>query len=239
MIQITIDERACVACTLCIDECPTGVLAFPEGRSAPVVAKPAECFGCLACAELCPADAIAHEGVTMQQAFYYDPYAVRLSERLGAPIHSPNIPADPTAWARALEDMGVRLVSVASVFEATLGGGLPAVGALAGRTLARHLPRYREARTLEEALAMARAQLAPAWNVKAQHDGNGKLTFEVEECFVREVCSREKLQLGGALCVLFFNYLAGYVGKLGGKRLRLANAQRGQERCTYHVSIHD
>ncbi len=86
---------------------------------------------------------------------------------------------------------------------------------------------------------MARAQLAPAWDIQARHHGNGKLTLGVEECFMREVCFRDKLQLGGASCMLFFNHLAGYVGKLGGKRLRLASAEPGQERCIYHVSIHD
>lgn len=239
MIHITIDEKACVACTLCVDECPTGVFAFPEGGKSPVVDKPAECFGCLACSELCPADAIIHDGVVMQQAYYHDSYALRLSDRLGTSTHPPNIPAEPAARARALDDLGVRLLSVAAVFEATLGGSLPAVGALAGRTLARHLPRYREARSLEEALSMARTQLAPAWKVDTKHDGNGKLTFDVEACYVREVCARERLELGGPLCVLFFNYLAGYVGKLGGKRLRLAEAERGRERCTYRVTVHD
>lgn len=39
VIRITIDGRACVACTLLSDECPTGVVALPGGRSAPVVAK--------------------------------------------------------------------------------------------------------------------------------------------------------------------------------------------------------
>jgi len=127
---------------------------------------------------------------------------------------------------------------VAKVFEATLGGSLPAVGALAGRTLARHLPRYREAHSLDEALDMAQAQLAPAWKMVARHDGNGAIRFDVSDCFVREVCAREKLELGGPLCVLFFSYLSGYVGKLGGKRLRLVAAERGQQSCSYQVAVH-
>jgi hypothetical protein len=130
----------------------------------------------------------------------------------------------------------VRLRSVAEVFKQTLGGSLPAVGTMAGRTLARHLPRYREPKSLNEALALAETQFAPAWEFATSRDGDD-LTVNVERCFVREVCEREGLELGSEMCVLFYNYLAGYVGRMGNVRLRLMGADRGS-RCSYKVKIY-
>lgn len=239
MIAITIDEKACVSCSLCPEICPTGVLAFDEARGVPAVVKPKECFGCLSCSEICPADAIEHDGVTLSESYHHDPYALELAARLAtAPCHTVNAPTDPDKRRQALRDLGVRLLSVATVFKHTIGSGLPAVGNLAGRTLAGHLPRYRSPQTLDETLELARAQFAPAWSLAPKREGDDVLSFEVRECFVRDLCHDEGLELGGELCTLFFNYLAGYLGRMGKVRLRLVNAERGWEQCRYQAKLY-
>jgi hypothetical protein len=68
---------------------------------------------------------------------------------------------------------------------------------------------------------------------------NGEqLTIEVKECFVRELCAKEKLELGGELCILFYNYLAGYIGRMGNAKLKLNSAERGAAKCVYDVKIY-
>jgi len=54
---------------------------------------------------------------------------------------------------------------------------------------------------------------------------------------MREVCAKEKMALGGELCSLFYSYLAGYLGRLGNKRLKLANAERAMQRCYYEIDL--
>jgi hypothetical protein len=108
---------------------------------------------------------------------------------------------------------------------------------MAGRTLARHLPRYREPKDLNEALSLAEEQFAPAWEFETAREGDD-LTVNVDRCFVRETCEREGLEIGGEMCVLFYNYLAGYLGQMGKVRLRLMDADRGAT-CRYKVKIYE
>jgi NAD-dependent dihydropyrimidine dehydrogenase PreA subunit len=238
MIEISVDEKACVSCTLCEVVCPTDVFVWDEANGVPKVDRPAECFGCLSCSEICPPHCISHEGVELSESHYHDPYALRLANRLAADVGGRfNVPSDTRSQENAAADLGVRLRSVAEVFKRTLGGSLPAVGTMAGRTLARHLPRYREPKGLNEALALAETQFAPAWEFKTTRDGD-ELTVDVDRCFVRETCRREGLEIGGEMCVLFYNYLAGYLGQMGRVRLRLMDADRG-DTCCYKVKIYE
>jgi NAD-dependent dihydropyrimidine dehydrogenase PreA subunit len=238
MIQITVDDNACVSCTLCSEICPTDVFVWDEDRGLPSVDKPGECFGCLSCSEICPPHCITHDGVELSESHYHDPYALRLASRLAAGVSGRfNVPDDDESRRKAAADLGVRLRSVAEVFKQTLGGSLPAVGTMAGRTLARHLPRYSEPADLDEALALAETQFAPAWELTTKRSGDD-LTVDVNRCFVRETCEREGVELGGGMCVLFYNYLAGYLGRMGKVRLRLMDADRGA-RCRYRVKIYE
>ena len=238
MIEIAVDEKACVSCSLCAEVCPTDVFVWDEDNGVPKVDRPGECFGCLSCSEICPPHCITHEGVELAESHYHDPYALRLASRLAADVSGRfNVPSDAASQNQAAADLGVRLRSVAEVFKRTLGGSLPAVGTMAGRTLARHLPRYREPRGLDEALVLAKKQFAPAWEFETIRDGE-ELTINVDRCFVRETCEREGQEIGSEMCVLFYNYLAGYLGRMGKVRLRLMNADRGAE-CCYGVKIYE
>lgn len=240
MIQITVDDKACVSCSLCAEVCPTDVFAFDEEVGVPSVEHPGECFGCLSCSEICPSNCIDHDGLELSVAHHNDPYAMRLAARLGCETEGRfNTPSDTESRDQALQDLGIRLLSVAEVFKRTLGGSLPAVGTIAGRTLARHLPRYRAPESLDEALELAERQFSPAWAFDAAIDGDA-LTLTVGDCFVREVCQRRSIELGGELCILFYNYLAGYIGSMaGGIRLRLMNADRGCDQCRYEVKTYN
>lgn len=237
MIEIRIDEDACVGCRLCVDECPTDVFEFDEEKAIPVVEREKECFGCLSCSEICPSDAIEHEGVELAEDHYHESYALEMARKLATNVPLPNAPDDPEARKAALEDLGVRLLSVAAVFRHTLGGSLPAVGTMAGRTLATQLPRYQIPEGLQEALDLAVEQFSPAWELSPDYDGGEKLEVDVGNCFIRELCREEGIELGGDLCVLFYNYLAGYIGRMGAARLKLLEQLPGDGGCKYRVKV--
>lgn len=237
MIKITIDEDACVGCTLCVDECPTDVFEFDEEKRIPKVVKEKECFGCLSCSEICPASAILHEDVIHSEDHYHDEENIRLASRLAVDVPLPHAPSDDKHRKAALDDLGIRLLSVASVFRQTLGGSLPAVGTMAGRTLATQLPRYQVPESFQEALDLAVEQFSPAWEIHPEYDGDKELEMKVGTCFIRELCKEEGIELGGDLCVLFYNYMAGYIGKMSDARLKLKESTPGDEGCRYEVEV--
>lgn len=236
MIEIAVDEKACVSCGLCVDACPTQVFRFNTDRDLPEVAKPSECFGCLSCSEICPADALDHQGAARSQCFYHDPYALDLAQKLSTSPPQFNVIRDAAGRQGAMRDLAVRLLSVSAVLKDIMGGGLAPVGLMAGRALATQLPRYQPPRTLEEALGLARQEFSPAWDLNFKQEGEG-LKIEIGTCFVRELCAGEKMKLGGELCVLFTNYLSGYLGKMAKKQMRITATNRSDERCTYEGKV--
>lgn len=239
MVTIKVDDKACVGCALCVDECPTDVFGFDETKHRPVVEKPEMCFGCESCSRICPADAIHHEGIEVSTNFYHDVYALGVASKLGvAETPSTGATDDAALRARAVEDLGIRLLSMASVLRQTLGNALPAVGRMAGTTLAAQLPRYQTPRTFDEAVQVVRDGLGPAWVIGDATRSNGSLKLKVEGCFIRDLCKKEGLELGGDLCTLFGTYLLGYLGKVTKARLRLMKTGQGWEGCTYDLEVH-
>lgn len=247
-VAISIDERACGSCGLCVQVCPTDVLALDPGATVPEVQQPGECFGCLSCSEICPCACIEHDGPVRSREHHHDPYALHLAARLSGPAaRRLNVPSDPKAWQQALDDLGQRLLSMAVVFGRTLGGSLPAVGTMAGKTMARHLPRYRQAGSLAEALDQTCDVMAPAWKLSFSmnhgEDGNpgcpdgegGEVEVRITDCYIRELCRARHVEPGGELCTLFSSYLAGYVGAAAGARVRMMEAIRGGDACRYRL----
>lgn len=236
-IEIQIDEKACVGCAMCVDICPTDVFESTGDESAPKVAKQKECFGCLSCSEICPATAIQHSGHPLSECYHHDRYALQLAAKTGKPPHELNVPDDADKIRHALQDLGVRLLSVASVLKQTLGQSLPSVGTKSGMSLAAQFPRYQPISTLQEACTYLEHALAPAWDTSLAVAGD-QLTITINQCRVRSLCQAEGLELGGDICTLFYNYLAGYFSKLSKKRPRLISSTPGDSQCTYSVKLY-
>jgi ferredoxin len=218
--------------------CPTKVFTFNDSKALPEVSKAAECFGCLSCSEICPATAIDHKDIALSESYYHDPAALELAGLLGTQPRAFNTPtSDGAALAAAESDLGIRLLSVAAVLKQTLGQSLAAIGTQAGRLLAGQLPRYQPPGSLDEALQLTKAIFTPAWEF-AYTLQDDKLALSAGSCFVRELCQRKSLELGGDLCVLFYGYLAGYLSKTAGIRPRLMETKRGERECVYSIQIH-
>ena len=55
--QAFVDRKVCVACGVCVKNCPKGAVSICRGCYAQVEA--AQCVGCGLCAKACPAGCIA------------------------------------------------------------------------------------------------------------------------------------------------------------------------------------
>lgn len=70
MLEMTINDKACRGCQLCLDVCPTSCFSYdPETRKA-AVAIVENCIGCLTCAFICPSGAISHSNYHAVKNFY-------------------------------------------------------------------------------------------------------------------------------------------------------------------------
>jgi ferredoxin len=233
VIDIHIDEDACVGCTLCVDECPTKVFEMCEDGSVPRVKNIQECFGCLSCSEICPATAIKHSNLHLSESYYHSLNTIELASKLGTQELF-NIPNDSDHIQKALDDLGIRLLSVAFVLKQTLGQSLPSVGTMAGISLASQLPRYQQPITLEDTLQLFSQTFSPAWHMEPTLN-NDLIMISVSDCFVRDVCIKSGIAIGGDLCKLFSNYFTGYLSKIARIRPRLAGISLSEKTCVYTI----
>ena len=72
MINVAIHQSACRGCQLCIDVCPTNVLAFDSAIEQAIVSHAEDCIGCLSCAYMCPSGAVTHTDHHVVKNFYRD-----------------------------------------------------------------------------------------------------------------------------------------------------------------------
>lgn len=237
MINISVDDKACVGCSLCVDACPTNVFSYDDQKQLPEPNNAKECFGCLSCTEICPAGALSHEGAILSECFYHDVHAVNIARKLLCrdPVRHKVIDGEK-GYEAALEDISLRLLSVGAVLKDVVGTGLPSVGLMAGRSLATQLPRYQAASSFEEACALTRKEFLPAWDLDFSSVSEDSVRITVRECFIRTLSAKEVKPLGGELCTLYMHYLAGYLGKMGKRQVKLEKAERGQQ-CVYDVKI--
>ena len=72
MLTMTIRDEACRGCEMCVDVCPTDVVAYNQATKKAEVKKVEDCIACLSCAYLCPSGAVTHENYHEVKNFYRD-----------------------------------------------------------------------------------------------------------------------------------------------------------------------
>ena len=70
MLEMTIHEKSCRGCHLCIDICPTDCFSFDDSQKLAKVEILENCIACLSCAYICPSGAISHENHHVVKNFY-------------------------------------------------------------------------------------------------------------------------------------------------------------------------
>ncbi|SHO46298.1 4Fe-4S dicluster domain-containing protein [Desulfopila aestuarii] len=81
MLEMTIREKGCRGCRMCIDVCPTACFDFDEKEQKAVVAKVENCIACLSCAYICPSQVISHANIHHVKNFYRNIYFSRRMEK--------------------------------------------------------------------------------------------------------------------------------------------------------------
>lgn len=67
MSRISVDQRFCKGCGLCVDACPQQIMVLnmqeisPKGYHPAYCSNPEACTSCLSCAQMCPDVAITVE----------------------------------------------------------------------------------------------------------------------------------------------------------------------------------
>lgn len=79
MLEMTIEEKACRGCQLCLDICPTECFSFNDGSQKAEVAKIGNCIECLSCVYICPSMAISHRNHHVVKNFYRN---IEFSQRI-------------------------------------------------------------------------------------------------------------------------------------------------------------
>ena len=72
MVDMTIREEACRGCEMCVDICPTEVIAFDVDNAKASVKTADDCIACLSCDYVCPSGAISHDNIHLVKNFYRD-----------------------------------------------------------------------------------------------------------------------------------------------------------------------
>jgi ferredoxin len=81
MLEMTIHDKACRGCRLCLEVCPTECFVFDEETQKAVVSAVDNCISCLSCAFICPAGAITHKNHHVVANFYRNIYFSRCMEK--------------------------------------------------------------------------------------------------------------------------------------------------------------
>ncbi|MDD3754218.1 MAG: ferredoxin family protein [Methanobacterium sp.] len=72
MVEIIIDEDACVGCASCVEDCPNDVYEMDEANNKTKVVNEVDCMACLSCHEICPAQAMEHRDIHVAKRLYID-----------------------------------------------------------------------------------------------------------------------------------------------------------------------
>ncbi len=81
MLEMTINDKACRGCQLCLDVCPTKCFSFDGQTCKARVDILENCIACLSCAFICPSGAISHKHIHEVKNFYRNIEFSRRMER--------------------------------------------------------------------------------------------------------------------------------------------------------------
>ncbi len=82
MVEILIDEDACVGCGSCVDDCPNDVYKMNEEKWKTEVVNLEDCMACLSCHEICPAQAMEHRDIHVAKRLYIDRKVTDVLEKI-------------------------------------------------------------------------------------------------------------------------------------------------------------
>jgi NAD-dependent dihydropyrimidine dehydrogenase PreA subunit len=212
---VSIAERGCRGCTLCVDICPVDVFDCDEERHQAVVRRQEDCIGCLSCHYICPSQCVEVGEVESLRPYHRIEGHVALIERfLQQPAASRLLSEEDLA--EGYRDVAARLAALARAVVEILGRGHKAVGRRAGAVAASHLPEVYEEPGIEGILTGMQRLFRHAFDFDYRIEGD-RLALTFSPCGLCRLVEDAGEKVGEAvLCEIFHEYWAGlltaYVG---------------------------
>jgi len=238
MTTVTIEDKGCRGCSLCVDECPVTVFEAkprPEGGQSAQVARSEDCVGCFACYHLCPSQCIKISDVELQRPFYRVAENVKFVDRF-LQVGTTTASLQASDWEEAYRDVSTTLVALADAISENVGRAVAAVGIQAGKVAASHFPEIYEERDLDGVLRRLQERFQDCFSFQYElHEEDIHFTFT--NCVLNQVVQQEtREKVGDALlCRLFHDYLAGLAAAYSGGRYRYEGPEAGA-RCQVRFS---
>lgn len=216
MATVSIIDRGCRGCTLCVEICPVDVFEQDQATETAKVMRQDDCIGCLSCFYACPSQCVTVEDVELLRPFHRIEDNVALVEKfLQAKTASASLGMADFDEARA--DVAARLVALGEAVVETMGRGHKAVGRRAGAVAASHMPEMYEEKGLDNVIRGMQKTFEGAFVFDYSVSGSAvDLTFK--PCGLCKVVEDAGQTVGEAvLCEIFHEYWAGlltaYVGE--------------------------
>jgi 2-oxoglutarate ferredoxin oxidoreductase subunit delta len=237
MPQVTIDEKGCRDCSLCVDVCPTEVLVRSDARQLAEVARAEDCIGCTSCVYVCPSRCIGVTDFVAQRPFHRIEANRALVSRF-LQQKPPSVELGETDFQEALADVRVRLKALADAVTETMGRGQKAVGRAAGAQAAAHLPEMYEESELGQVLQRLRRRFVGSFEFEATVAADDRqITLRFPACALRHAVTSQGDQVGKAvLCDLFHEYWAGLLGAFSNRSFAVTMLDTERE-CTMQLAV--
>lgn len=223
MPLVTIEDKGCRGCSLCVDKCPVSVFEAemrPAGGQSAHVVHSEDCMGCFACYHLCPSQCIQITDAELQRPFYRVEENVNFVERfLQTGTTTGSLQASD--WDEAYRDVSTTLVALAEAIVENVGRAVNAVGRQAGKVAASHFPEIYEEQELDGVLGRLRERFQDCFSFEYEIHGED-IHFTFTNCALNQIVAQETREKVGdaVLCRLFHDYLAGLAGAYSGGRYR-------------------
>lgn len=226
MAQVTIEERGCRGCTLCVDVCPGDVFNYDEQKELASVGRTVDCIGCYSCYYLCPSQCIGISDCHIQRPFYRIEDNVAFIERfVQAKMTTASL--SPEDWDEAYSDVTSTMTSLSKAIVEMIGRATGAVGRKSGMMAAAHLPEMYEEKSVEGIISAMQRQFKHAFDFEPQISGE-EINLTFNGCGLNRVVTKTGEEVGKAtLCTLFHAYLAGLLSAYTGTNYKYEAPQTG------------
>ncbi len=234
MATVTIVDRGCRGCTLCVDICPVAVFDHDAEKSRAVVSRQQDCIACLSCEYLCPSRCIEVSDYEHLRPFHRIEAHAELIERF-LQEKSAVRTLTPDDLAEATRDTVARLHALADAVVETMGRGHKPMGRRAGAVAAAHLPEMYEQKGLETIVAGMKREFRNSFEFEHTMAGESvEMTFS--PCALCKIVRDAGHEVGKAiLCEIFHEYWAGLLSAYTGTSYR-CEVPRAGDVCELRLS---
>ena len=235
MAKVTIEEKGCRGCTLCVDVCPVEVFKLDSAGTLAQVVAQENCIGCLSCFYACPSQCITVSEYTQLQPLHRIEENVAFVERFLQEKTAATTVSEADC-AAAFKDISLRLNSLAQSIADCMGRGGNVVGRKAGNLAAAHLPEMYEGKDLDQVLKRLQERFRDSFDFDYTITAEGvDLTFR--PCGMKAVVESLGQKVGEAsLCVLFHEYWGGLLGAFTSRKCQCKVPVAGPK-CEMKVSL--